>query len=481
MAKTTTLNAKNLEALGAERLAALLIEISTGNALAKQRLRMELAGAQSPGELGKAVRKRLIAIGRSRSFVDWHGVKPVAADLEAQRAAIVGSIARDDPQEALDLLWRFMALASSVFARCDDSNGVISPIFHQACDDLGIAAALAKASPVTLADQAFDALVANDYGQFDGLIPALAKALGPEGLGRLEQLMIDLSNRPVEKPAAKDRVRIGYGSSGPIYEDEIAERSRVSTVTLALREIADAQGDVDAFIAQYEVDTRKVPTIAAEIARRLLAAGRVDEAWTAIETAVERKSRGWDWPDFDWEDARIEVLEALGRADDAQAARWRCFERSLSATHLRDYLKKLPDFDDVEAEEKALDYAKNSKNLTRALHFFVSWPEMNRAAALVMQRSKELDGDQYEILPPAADALAAKHPLAAILVLRAMIEFSLTKNRTSRYKHAARYLRECQSLSAAVADFGAHERHEAYVVGLRLEHGRKSSFWSFLA
>lgn len=299
MAKTTTLNAKNLEALGAERLAALLIEISSGNALTKRRLRMELAGAQSPGELGKEVRKRLAAIGRARSFVDWHGVRPLAVDLETQRAAISGSIATDDPQEALDLLWRFMALASPVFARCDDSNGIISPIFHQAREDLGVVAVRAKPAPVTLAGQTFDALLANDYGQFDGLITTLAKALGPEGLGRLKQLMIDLSNRPVEKPVAKDRVRIGYGSSGPIYEDEISESSRVRTVQQALREIADAQGDVDAFIAEYEPDTRKVPKIAAEIARRLLVAGRVDEALMAVEAAVERKSRGWDWPDFD--------------------------------------------------------------------------------------------------------------------------------------------------------------------------------------
>lgn len=175
------------------------------------------------------------------------------------------------------------------------------------------------------------------------------------------------------------------------------------------------------------------------------------------------------------------MLEALERVDDAQAARWRCFERSLSASHLRDYLRKLPDFDDVDAEEKALDYAKNSKSVIHALYFLVSWPELNRAAALVMQRKKELDGDQYEILSPAADALAAKHPLAAMLVLRAMIEFSLTKSRTSRYKHAARHLRDCQSLSVAVVDFGAHERHDDYVARLRLEHGRKSSFWSLLA
>jgi hypothetical protein len=39
MASKKTLNAGNLQALGAERLAALLIEISDGNATAKRRLR----------------------------------------------------------------------------------------------------------------------------------------------------------------------------------------------------------------------------------------------------------------------------------------------------------------------------------------------------------------------------------------------------------------------------------------------------------
>jgi hypothetical protein len=59
VAVKTALNAKNLEALGAERLAELLIEISTGNAAAKRRLRLELAGAQSPAELAKEVRSGL--------------------------------------------------------------------------------------------------------------------------------------------------------------------------------------------------------------------------------------------------------------------------------------------------------------------------------------------------------------------------------------------------------------------------------------
>ena len=68
-------------------MAALLIEISAGNAAAKRRLRMELAGAQSSAELSKEVRKRLTIIARSRSFVDWQRARSLADDLEIQRRA----------------------------------------------------------------------------------------------------------------------------------------------------------------------------------------------------------------------------------------------------------------------------------------------------------------------------------------------------------------------------------------------------------
>ena len=274
MAAKTTLNAKNLETLGPKRLAELLIEISGGNAAAKRRLRLELAGARSAGELGKEVRKRLTVIARSRSFVDWQGIRSVVDDLDTQRRAIVETVARADPEEALDLLWRFMALAPSVLERCDDSSGKVIGIFREACSDIGDVAPKTKADPATLADRVFEARVANGYGQFDGLIRMLAPTLGQTGLEHLKRRMIDLSKRSVTKRAEKERVEIGWSSSGPIYADEIAERSQVSTVRLALTEIADALGDVDLFIEQYDEEARKVPKIATDIARRLLSAGR---------------------------------------------------------------------------------------------------------------------------------------------------------------------------------------------------------------
>jgi Family of unknown function (DUF6880) len=287
-----------------------------------------------------------------------------------------------------------------------------------------------------------------------------------------------LSKAPQERPKDRDRKLIGWATGGALYADEITGHRRESTIRVALQEIADAQGDVDAFIAQQSEMARTGPRVASEIARRLLEAGRAKEAWSATNAANESRP---GWIPFEWEEIRLNVMEALGNKDEAQGFRWQCFERVLNSAHLRAYLKRLPDFDDLEAEERAMSYALRFPNVHQALAFLVSWPALDKAAALVVERFAELDGDHYEILSPAADALAAKHPLAAILLLRAMIEFALKENRVKRYRHAARHLAECASLAVAVGDFGNFEPHKRYSTRLKAEYGRKTSFWALIS
>lgn len=463
MPSKKTLNAQNLEALGPQRLAELLLEISAGNAVAKRRLRLELAAQAGPTEVAKEVRKRLATLARSRSFVEWHNQRALIDDLETQRRAIVDQVAKRNPAEGLDLMWRFLELAGSVYERCED-GGAIDATFERAANDLGEIAKSATPDPTTLGDEVFQALVADNYGLYESLIRALAPSLGRKGLEHLtRRLQSDLPENNMKRQ-------------------------------LALMSIADVQGDVDAWIAQYDAEKRKNPIVAAAIAHRLLAVDRAAEAMQAID-AAEHRSGGqedwddWGWRDFKWEDARIEVLEALGRHADAQQQRWTCFEQSLSPEHLRAYLSRLSDFDDLEAEEQALDHAQNFRNPLMALLFLVSWtaldrpslvsqPALNRAADLIVRQGANLDGNGYEILTAAADALSAKHPLAATLALRAMIDFALARARYSRYKHAARHFMTCARLASGIENFGAFEPHAVYEARLRREHGRKSAFWS---
>jgi hypothetical protein len=267
VASKTTLNAKNLEALGAARLAELLIELATGNATAKRRLRLELAGAESPRKVAHEVRKRLATIARSRSHVEWDGVKALAADLEMQRRAIADLVAKDDPKEALSLMWRLLDLADSIYQRCDDSNGAVGDVLHLACRDLGPLAEAARPEPITLAGEVFRAIQANHYGQFDDLIEVLAGALGPRGLTALKADVQALARTPVRKPPEAERKVVGWSSSGKIHADEIEAVHRTQVVSLALQAIADAEGDVDAYIAQHGEKARTVPRVAIEIAR----------------------------------------------------------------------------------------------------------------------------------------------------------------------------------------------------------------------
>jgi hypothetical protein len=477
VASKKTLNPKNLEALGAQRLAELLIEVGNANAAVKRRIRLELAGAQSPGEVANELRKRLTTIARSRSFIDWQNRRTLIEDLETQRHAIVNQVAKADATEALELIWRFMALANTVFERCDDSSGTVIGVFHAAVRDLGAIAQAAKVAPEVLVERAFNALNENDYGQYDELIRVLCPALGPTGLEQLKGRFLEMSTVSPEKPKDKDRKVIGWGSGGPLYADEIASRRYEGTIRLALQKIADAQGDVDAFIAQQSKNARAVPTVAAEIARRLLGAGRAEEAWNAINAVDENRS---GWIPFEWEEVRLDVMEALGRKDEAQAFRWQCFERALNSAHLRAYLKRLPDFDDVEAENKALDLVAQHPKVHAALAFLVEWPAQERAAQLVQLRFKEIDGDRYELLDPAAVIIEGKYPLAAVLLRRALIEVTLQKGRATRYKHAARHVREIDSLNAQIKDYESFETHQQFMARLLKTHPRKSGFWQLL-
>lgn len=474
MPSETTLNAKNLAALGAERLAELLLDVTASDAAAKRRLRLELA-SRSGGDVAGEIRKRFLSIAKSRSFVDWRKVKELARDLEAQREAIAAHVAATSPGEAFDLLWRMLEMAPSIYERCDDSNGAIGSVIASARDDLGAIAAEAGQPVGALVDRVFTAVCANDYCQFDKLISLTAQALGPEGLNRLRAQFEELAASVPSGAAGGERRAIGLSTRGPIYQDDYERGRHGRLVRSALTEIADALGDVDGFAGRYSDEERANPAIAAAIAERILAADRASEALATLDGAAKGFRSGGHWPD--WQRVRIEVLDALGRSNDAQNERWQAFERGLDAGYLRAHLKRLPDFDDLEAEERAFSFASRFASFHQALAFLIDWPALDRAAGLIMARTDELDGDHYWLLTPAADAIEQRYPLAATLVLRAMIDRSLDAAKYKRYGHAARHLQTCEHLARRIDDFAGHPDHAEYVADLRRRHARKNGFW----
>lgn len=453
MASKTTLSANNLKRLGAERLAELLLEISQGDAAAKKHLRAALAEAASSDDLAHVVRKRMQDLARTRTWVEGKKRKALEVDLERLKLLISDKIAVQAPKDALDLSWRFLALAPSVFERCDDSSGRIGDVFARARDDLSTVAQAAEPDPIALAEQVYASLIDNGYGQYDGLIGILSEALKDQGLVHLKSLF------------------------GARRTDRSLSSWERQTCIYALQDIADAQGDADAYAAHFDSDRQNVPSVAARIAERFLEANRPEDAMKALNAAViDEDARMVE----EWETVRIDTLETLGQSNDAQAARWAVFERRLDPAQLRAFLKRKPDFDDEESEREAMAYAKTYHSVHSALHFFILWPAPGHAAALIEDRWAELDGNRYELLSPAAEALESDHPLATTLISRALINYTLDKAKPTRYRHATRHLLTCERLSELLPAYNGIEDHQAYVSGLRTRHGRKSSFWSLV-
>lgn len=443
MASKRTLNASNLEALGTPALAELLIEVSSGNAVIQRRLRLALAAAEGADGAAREVRKRLAAIARSTTFIDSAKRKALLADLEAQHQAITGAIAAADPALALELLVRFLELAEGLMQRSSDSTGALIGVFQRAADNLAPIARAAAISPPALAQHGADLLQENGYGQFDRLIPSLAPVLGEQGLADLENALL--------------------------------ERGGVDR--LLLEQIAQERGDLDGYLELFDDSQLSWPDTAAEVASHLLQAGRAEQALAVLNRA-ERVTAIMEARE--WHDTRLAVLEALGRNEEAQQHRWLVFCKHLSIPHLRDYLKRLADFEDVVVEEQAFKVAAEHPLPLLALQFLVGWPVLPRAARYVIEHGHDWHGEAYEIYEPAAERLSADHPVAASLLLRAMVVFALSTGRTKRYRYAAEHLRSCEQLAARIDDWQGVESHTSFAGRLRELFALNWSFWKLV-
>ena len=100
--KTVTLH--NLAVLGAERLAAILVDLAEADAKVKRRLRLELAAQVGGDSIAGEIGKRITALRKARSFVDWQKRRDFVKDLDLQRRMITDRVAQTRADLALDLI-----------------------------------------------------------------------------------------------------------------------------------------------------------------------------------------------------------------------------------------------------------------------------------------------------------------------------------------------------------------------------------------
>ncbi|CAN5396610.1 hypothetical protein BH10PSE2_BH10PSE2_13080 [soil metagenome] len=389
-----TLSAANLEALGAGPLSVILMEAADGDGNLKRRLRMELAANVGAPDLAFEIDKRLATLAASRVRVSWRKRPDLIADLQSLRRMIVQRLGLADARLALDRLVAWFDLYPGLTSRVKDPKGELALMFDAASADLAELATVAgveAAAPVL--GEALQTRL-SEWGAWVGRgAPKLGKALAVRLLADLTQ------GRP--RPSGR--------------------------MALVVRKLADRAGDLDAWIAALPDDDQRKPEIGAEIARRLAEAGRAAQARTMLEGSrppaqqANRFGRAREAapvpPPESWLTAEIAVLEAEGRSDDALAARWTMFERTLAEAPLRAILAGLPDFEDVVALDRALAHAAGYPDATRGLAFLMAWPAHREAAEMVMARAPELRGSADDV-PLWAARLEGRYPAAALSLLR---------------------------------------------------------------
>ncbi|RWR25592.1 hypothetical protein D2T29_21900 [Sinirhodobacter populi] len=251
--------------------------------------------------------------------------------------------------------------------------------------------------------------------------------------------------------------------------------------------IAAAGGNLDRLIA-IEMEKPEKDWRTLDIAARLLDAGRVEEALDWVRRgglSVHFSLRDFDdgaerSPAVRQADLEARILCALGRKTDAAVLLWQRFTETLSPELLRAHLKLLPDFDDMEAEEKAMAFVLQQPEAMAALDFFMSWPRHDLAARLIVERHAGWAGRDWHVLPEVADRLQHEYPLATTILFRALLDDILGRARSKAYSHGARYLHQLDLIAedADAARPSDIPSHVEYREKLRAAHGRKIGFWT---
>ncbi|WP_374449848.1 DUF6880 family protein [Stella sp.] len=450
MAGRRALVVGELAALGAERLAGILIERAAGDAVLERRLRM-LAAVCDPQRLAGDVVRRIQQMARARSPMDAEQARVAAREVADLHRAIVDDLAPARPAAAAECLWQLVDAAPALLARAEFGGDRLDAAVAAAVADLGrLTAAQADLDPVALARRVSAALNADGTPATDGLLAAMAEALGTAGRAAMRR----------EAQAALSRL--------PAGDADWQNRGKRLALVSRLLQLADLDGDVDAFAAA--VAAGGLPQLhSAEVARRLLAAGRAAEGLDWIDRHPPRI--GADAA----VDLRLELLDALGRRAEAQTLRRTHFERTCSARHLRTYLQALPDFEDFAEEQRALDHVMAVRDPAAALDFLVAWPDLGRAARLAADRLDAFDLARTGPMLRAAEALEARYPEAAVRLRRRAVALVLAHGASAAYADAALALVDAGRVAGRVA--GGLEPHAAFVAGLRREYGRKWRFW----
>ena len=339
------------------------------------------------------------ALRPGRPLTRWESPR-VAADMREIATSVGRLVVGGEPELALGLLLETAWMTWQRIDEADDRDGALAQAARDILFDwVRRWSDLPSRDRPQLARELFGWLMEDGGRTLAGVVLEARESLGPIGLETLQGLL-----RPVLEARLATRSASLFGEGDEAGADPVAQRVRA-----ALREVAEARSDLDAFLEHCDAEGAHGAEILAAAAR-LSHEGRLADALRWVDRG-RRRASGSARAEID--DLRIALLSRLDRRREAIEAAWDGFLAEPGEASYRRLIHVVDEHERHEWRRRALDHAEAGLDASAFVDVCLAAGEIDRLA-------HRLDGSPGFVLAAAPEVLAraatvadAENPRAA--------------------------------------------------------------------
>lgn len=76
---------------------------------------------------------------------------------------------------------------------------------------------------------------------------------------------------------------------------------------------------------------------------------------------------------FEWKILSDEVMEYIGSEEEEKKFRWKSLEKNINDELIREYVKRIKDFDEVEDEEKEFEFVREVEDEKNEIYLLIKY------------------------------------------------------------------------------------------------------------
>ena len=447
---------KHLTARTADQLVDMILDLAEQDPNLFRKLDLESALTQADdATLEKQLRKAIDAATRTGTYIDYRQAQQWSDGVDSALDAVEDIASGPRAALALKLIERAIARIAAASEAIDDSDGHLGELLGRAYDIHLAAVSATRPEPLALARDLFTREMEDDPGTFGNVVVDYAEVLGDAGLAEYRRL--------AEAEWKKLPARPGRGGAAA---DGMASAHRLIEI---LDFFAEQDSDVETRIALRARDLSS-PWKYLQLAEFCLSQGRQEEALRRAEEGL------WQFEDRNPDERLLffvtDQLSKARRNADAEARLWQAFQKApsfsiykqLRSTGGKPATQRAVEFLEARLGDKKRDTWRNRPDLLIEIlmdekRFDAAWSILHKFGA--SEHVKQM-------LVSATDV---PYPREALEFYAVQVE---------RFAASAAY-KEAMKVIARMAKLRSAGEQAAFVMELKVRHGRKRNFMKLLA